>query len=149
MKSGWSSASPIKPGRQAVFTISNIEDELLDSRAMVNYMRHHGARDIDISTPADFYPAIAVSILVASTIKQPPCRPTPHCRPLCFEAARLQSSVVDRDIKLRVELDTIDDNEAGHRLDDWIVVKCPLQKRFVSFHILELRDHDEVGASCH
>lgn len=60
MKSRGSSASPIKPGRQAVFTISNIEDELLDSRAMVNYMRYHGARDIDISTPADFYPAIAV-----------------------------------------------------------------------------------------
>lgn len=116
---------------------------------MVNYMRHHGARDIDISTPADFYPAIAVSILVASSIKQVPCRPHPQCRSLSFEAARIQSSVVDRDIKLRVELDTIDDNEAGHRLDDWIVVKCPLQKRFVSFHILELRDHDEVGVSCH
>lgn len=99
--------------------------------------------------PADFYPAIAVSILVASSIKQAPCRPHPQCCSLSFEAARIQSSVVDRDIKLRVELDTIDDNEAGHRLDDWIVVKCPLQKRFVSFHILELRDHDEVGVSCH
>jgi hypothetical protein len=46
MKSGWSSASPIKPGRQAVFTISDIEDELLDSRAMVNYCGTNGVRDL-------------------------------------------------------------------------------------------------------